>query len=255
MRLKRTVASARWTSLAASFATFALLCATLAYWALQLLAPAVPIAPPGSLVDHRDAPDLFAAARLFGQPGGAGATLAAAPPSNLQVLGVAASAVRGSAVLVVDGQPAKAYLVGEAVNANTRLVEVRADVAVVEQNGVRVELVAPQRPSVSLLWAGPARASSSAAARAAPPVSASAIPARPVMPPPPAIPPAAVPAAAASSEAQARVAPAPGPSAPGHIAPGQPMPDSSVPREPAPEPSSGAHAPAASSPGSEGTAQ
>ena len=245
MRLKRTVASARWTSLAASFATFALLCATIAYWTLQLLAPPVPIAPPGSLVDHRDAPDLVAAVKLFGQSGGTAATLAAAAPANLQVLGVAASAVRGSAVLVVDGQPAKAYLVGEAVNAGTRLVEVRADAAVVEQNGVRVELVAPQRPSESLLWAGPARSASPAAARTSPPVSVSAAPARPVIPPPPATPPAAAPAMAAPPEAPARVVPAPDPSEPGPAAPG-PMPEPLVPREPPAEPpAAAANAPAA----------
>jgi hypothetical protein len=189
----------------------------------------VPIAPPGSLVDHRDAPDLFAAAKLFGQPGGAAATLAAAPPSNLQVLGVAASAVRGSAVLVVDGKPAKAYLVGESVNASTRLVEVRADAAVVEQNGVRVELVAPQRPSVDLLWAGPAPATSSSAARSTAPVPTAAVPARPVIPPPPpmqpAAPPAAAPPATAPATAPAAAPPAgTPPTAPGGAAPAEAPP-------------------------------
>lgn len=185
MRLKRTAASRRWTSLAASLAMFALLCATLAYWAMQLLAPPVPIAPSGSLVDHRDAPDLASAARLFGQPGGGAA---AAPPvalANIQVLGVAASTVRGSAVLVVDGKPPKAYMVGDVVAPGARLVEVRPDLAVVEQNGARVELVAPQRPSVAILSGGPARPDARGIAPT-PPVPAVAAPAAaaPLAPPP-----------------------------------------------------------------------
>lgn len=188
MRLKRAVASRRWTSPAASLALFALLCATLAYWGLQLLAPPVPIAPSASLVDHRDAPDLATAAKLFGQPVGGRASAAPASLANIQVLGVAASAVRGSAVLVVDGKPARAYMVGDAVTENARLVEVRPDVAVIEQNGARVELVAPQRPSVAILSGGPVRSDSEAIART-PPVPtlappAAGAPAAPSMPPP-----------------------------------------------------------------------
>src|SRR5690606_13561608 len=179
MRFKRTVASRRWTLLAASLAMFAMLCATIAYWALQLLAPAVPIAPTASLVDQRDAPDLVAAAKLFGMPVGGRAGATAASVSNIQVLGVAASEVRGSAVLVVDGKPPKAYMVGDKVSGDTLLVEVRSAAAVIERNGVRVDLVAPQRPSVAILSGGPVRADA-ATSGAVPPVPA--VPARSVPP-------------------------------------------------------------------------
>jgi len=187
MRFKRTVASRRWTLLAASVAMFAMLGATIAYWALQLLAPAVPIAPTASLVDQRDAPDLVAAAKLFGMPVGGRAGAPAASVSNIQVLGVAASELRGSAVLAVDGKP-KAFMVGDKVTGDTLLVEVRSDVAVIERNGVRVDLVAPQRPSVAILSGGPVRPESATAATAAP---VSTVPAGQVAPQPVALPAAA----------------------------------------------------------------
>jgi general secretion pathway protein C len=186
MRFKRTVASRRWTPLAASLAMFALLSATIAYWALQLLSPAVPIAPAGSLADQRDAPDLVAAARLFGMPVGGRGAAQVAVVSNIQVLGVAASEVRGSAVLVVDGKPPKAFMVGDAVGADAKLVEVRSDAAIIERNGARVELAAPQRPSVATLSSGPARSDASPAAVAPPvPTAAPAPPPTVAAPPPP----------------------------------------------------------------------
>lgn len=199
MRFKRPAAVRRFTPTAASLAMFALLCATIVYWALQLLAPAVPIAPSGSLADRGDAPDLASAARLFGLPAGSsGAQASVAPPSNIQVLGVAASELRGSAVLAVDGKSPRAFMVGDAVSADAKLVEVRPGAVVIERNGARVELPAPQRPSVATLWAGPARAGESTSAAAAPPV--------PTAPPPPAAP-VPPPAAGAAPSPQ----PAPGP--------------------------------------------
>lgn len=185
MRFKRTVASRRWTPLAASLAMFALLCATIAYWALQLLSPAVPIAPAGSLADQRDAPDLVAAGRLFGMPVGGRGAAQVAVASNIQVLGVAASEVRGSAVLAVDGKPPKAYMVGDAVGADAKLVEVRSDAAIIERNGARVELAAPQRPSVATLTSGPARTDASPAAVASPVPTAPPVPPPSVAAPPP----------------------------------------------------------------------
>lgn len=189
MRFKRTVAARRWAPAAASLAMFALLCATIAYWALQLLAPAVPIAPAGSLAGAGDAADPVSAGRLFGLPSGSGSAQAPVAPSNIQVLGVAASELRGSAVLSVDGKPARAFMVGDAVSAAAKLVEVRPGAVVIERNGARVELPAPQRPSVATLWAGPARSGEAP--------TATAPPAR-VVPPPP-TPPAAAAAGAAPS--------------------------------------------------------
>jgi len=199
MRFKRPAGARRFSPTAASLAMFALLCATIAYWVLQLLAPAVPIAPAGSLADRGDVPELASAARLFGLPAGSGGAQASvAPASNIQVLGVAASELRGSAVLAVDGKPPRAFMVGDAVSADAKLVEVRPGAIVIERNGARIELPAPQRPSVATLWSGPARAGESTSAAAAPPV--------PTAPPPPAAP-LPPPAAGAAPSPQ----PAPGP--------------------------------------------
>ncbi|MBN9425948.1 MAG: hypothetical protein J0H09_05525 [Burkholderiales bacterium] len=151
MRFKRTVAARRWTSPLAAYLSFGLLCGTLAYWFLQLTTPPVAIAPAGSIVDYGNAPDLGPAAQLFGQHSGAAQ---AAAPSNIQVLGVAASAQRASAVLTVDGGPPRAYMIGDELSQGIRLVAVRPDAAVIEQNGARIELVAPQRPSLSILSGG-----------------------------------------------------------------------------------------------------
>lgn len=172
MRLKRTVATRRWASSLAALALSGVLGATLAWWALQLFAPPVAIAPPGSLADQHGAPDLSASARLFGEPAGARTASTPAAMGEIRVLGVAASTLRGSAVIAVDGKPARAYMVGDAITDDARLVEVRADHAVIEQHGTRIALVAPERPAVDLLWRGPMPPEGSEAARA--PVAAAA---------------------------------------------------------------------------------
>lgn len=152
--MKRTLRSRGWAPSVAAVAAFGALGATCAYWALQLLAPPVAIAPAGSLVDTRNAHDLAAAQALFGSAvSGSSASISA--PVDVRVLGVAASPLRGSAVLVVDSAAARAFLVGDEVGADMRLVEVRSDTAVLERRGVRIELPAPRRPSVALLSSGP----------------------------------------------------------------------------------------------------
>ncbi len=168
--MKRTLRSRRWAPSIAAVAAFGALGATCAYWALQLLAPPVAIAPAGSLVDTRSAHDLAAAQALFGSAAsGSPATIPS--PVDVRVLGVAASPLRGSAVLVVDSAAARAYLVGDEVGADMRLIEVRSDAAVLERRGVRIELPAPQRPSVALLSSGPKATDPSSPVEAAAPVS------------------------------------------------------------------------------------
>jgi len=151
--MKRTLRLRRWAPSIAAVAAFGTLGATCAYWALQLLAPPVAIAPTGSLVDTQSVPDLAAAQSLFGSSASAPVT-AGAISSEIRVLGVAASAMRGSAVLVVDAGAPGAFLVGDEVGPGLRLVEVRSDAAVLERNGARIELPAPQRPSIRLLSSG-----------------------------------------------------------------------------------------------------
>ncbi len=165
MHIKRTVGAGRWTSTLATVVAFGALCATLAYWTMQLLAPPVAIAPTGSLVDYRTVPELDSAAALFGARGGVSTQAAQA---DVRVLGVAASPTRASAVLVVGSGPARAYMVGDAVGDDMRLIEVRSDVAVLERNHSRIELQAPKRPSIAMLWSGPAAPSESREPLAAP---------------------------------------------------------------------------------------
>ena len=189
MRFKRPAGARRFTPTAASLAMFA----------LHLRAPAVRVAPRGSPAAGGHVPERAPPARVFGLPAGSGGAQASvAPASNIQVLGVAASELRGSAVLAVDGKPPRAFMVGDAVSADAKLVEVRPGAIVIERNGARIELPAPQRPSVATLWSGPARAGESTSAAAAPPV--------PTAPPPPAAP-LPPPAAGAAPSPQ----PAPGP--------------------------------------------
>ncbi len=165
--MKRSLRSRRWAPSIAAVAAFGVLGATCAYWALQLFAPPIAIAPTGSLVDTRSAHDLVGAQALFGST--SSEVVAAAPADlDIRVLGVAASPSRGSVVLVVDSGPAKAFLVGDEVATGLRLVAVRSDAAVLERNGKRIELPTPQRPSVALLSGGPAAADAAAANRAAP---------------------------------------------------------------------------------------
>jgi len=156
--MKRSLRSRRWAPSIAAVAAFATLGATCAYWALQLLAPPIAIAPSESLVDTRAAPDLAAAQALFGSASAGAAGVQVEADVDVRVIGVAASPTRGSAVLVVGSDVARAYLVGDEVARGLRLVEVRPDAAVLERAGARIELAAPQRPSVALLWSGPADA-------------------------------------------------------------------------------------------------
>lgn len=180
--MKRTLRSRRWAPSIAAIATFGALGATCAYWALQLLAPPIAIAPAGSLVDTQTAPDLVVAQTLFGSTASE-SPAAISAPADVRVVGVAASPVRGSAVLVIDSGAARAFLVDDEVGDEMRLIEVRSDAVVLERRGVRIELPAPQRPSVALLSSGAQAADASpGAASLAPPAVA---PAPAVAPPPP----------------------------------------------------------------------
>ena len=200
MRFPRTVASRRWTPLLASLALAGLLCAAIAYWAMQLLAPGVAIAPAGSIVDYGRTPDLAAAGKVFGFQGGQAGAAVTPAMSNIKVLGVAAGQ-RGSAVLSVDGKPPRPYAVGDAIAPGLVLAEVRADAVVLDQSGARIELRAPDRPSPDLLSCGVGKPRATGDA-GAPPVATSSAPV--FMPGPAPAPPAA--------------------QAPGALPPGTPLP-------------------------------
>ncbi len=129
----------------------AVVCAIAAYWAMRILTPQPTAAPPPLAAPPPRDPDPVLAARMFG--------LVQAAPSvalaNVQVAGVFAAGADSSAVLIVDGKPARAYLVGQEVAPGTRLVEVRPDGVTLEGAAGRQELQVPPRQVASFGGAPP----------------------------------------------------------------------------------------------------
>jgi hypothetical protein len=163
MRFRSPASARRWAPYLATTVLVGVLAGTATYWALQLFAPRVAIAPAGSLVDWQKAPDLGAASRLFGAPPSAGGP-AEATPSNIRVLGVAASSLRATAILSIDGKPPIALMAGARIDDHARLLEVHPDAVVIEQAGSQIRLPAPKRPDIGVLSAGAAQAGPSSLA-------------------------------------------------------------------------------------------
>lgn len=113
--------------------------ALVAYWGLQLAAPAPPaVAGVAAPVPSRDA-DPRLAARIMGDVNfGAIAAI-----QNVQLGGVFVAGPQSSAVVSIDGKPARAVLLGQEVSAGTRLVEVRADSITLERDGARSTYAVP----------------------------------------------------------------------------------------------------------------
>lgn len=207
----------------------ALLCAIVAYWAMQLLAPRAPIAPVEIAADARASLDLALTGRLFGSPKGADATSQAAESSNIRVIGVAASALRPTALLSVDGKPAKPFALGDRIDAGTRLVAIKPDAAVIDRNGATVELKAPGRPTLSVLTQGVAAATDASRSDPRPTPGAAPALAVPGLPPhgaaarPPALP------ATTPGTPTGMPQPIPAPGSPSGVLPPQPAGGASTP--------------------------
>lgn len=140
--------------LAAAFVHVVMLgvvCAIAAYWAIRIVTPEPTAAPPPLAAPPPRDPDPVLAARMFGLVQVAPTTVLA----NVQVAGVFAAGADSSAVLIVDGKPARAYLIGQEVAPGTRLVEVRADGVTLEGAGGRQELRLPPRQVASFGGAPP----------------------------------------------------------------------------------------------------
>lgn len=160
----------------ASLVLFALLCAVSAYWAVSLLAPRPPLAPGTSAAESGALPELQRAATLFGSTR---VVLQAVAARNIQVQGVVAAGELGSAILAIDGKPARAYAVGELLGAGQHLAEVRSDAVVIASGTARTELPSPPTTSLAVLTSGPNQPPSSKstpapALRALPPAGANA---------------------------------------------------------------------------------
>lgn len=121
----------------ASFAMFLVLCASVAYWAMQLLQPPLRAvaAPPQAAAPELS---LDPARGLFG--GSAAASLA----SNYQLKGVVAAARSDDsvAILSADGKPAKAVAAGGELTPGVIVREVHPQYVLLSESGVvkRVEL-------------------------------------------------------------------------------------------------------------------
>lgn len=201
-----------------SFLLFVLLCASVAYWIMQLFKPASrPVAAPATA--QAVAPKTDAAASLFGGRGGKSAVA-----SNYQLKGlVLASNLKDSIVILsAEGKPAQAYRASKEIAPGVTVKEVHPAYVVLSENGVarRVELPAELKAA-------------SAGGRTEAPVRTTAAPPPRNMPQPaqtaqqPAAPPHAAMPPQQSSPAQqanigAGVTPPPQPSQP-TIAPGTPV--------------------------------
>jgi len=138
----------------ASVLLFAALCAIVAAWALQLLAPRPPIAPAGAVAQVQPALDLASAGRLFGSSPQAGGGPTVAAPSNIQVAGVLAAGPRGVALLAIDGKPARAFAVGDPVVDGMTVRAVSGEAVDLDSSGTPMRLSAPTRPSLAVLTSG-----------------------------------------------------------------------------------------------------
>ena len=179
-----TLLSPRAQSIAARAATVALfvgLCIQCTRWALFFFSPGTPMAPAESLQSGAGGPALAAARPLFGVE----ADTAAAPQvlANLRVMGVIADHRRAAALVSVDGKPARPFAVDEEVVPGVRIRQILPGAVIAERAGQRVELPAPERPSLSVLTAGSSATSSpTSSASPSPPASSLSVPSVPPSP-------------------------------------------------------------------------
>lgn len=176
MNLNKPPALRFWPAVS-SLLLFAALCAIVAFWSLQLAAPAPAVAPADTLrADGRSNADPRALAALFGVPTAVTSAPVAAT-GNIQVVGITAGDSRASAILAIDGGPARFFAVGATVTDGVKLVAVKRDAVVIERGGARSELPAPLKADLSVLTSGVGKARQSGAAGAtAPPHGAAATP-------------------------------------------------------------------------------
>jgi hypothetical protein len=132
---------------------FAAVVAIAGYWAVRIFTPAPTAAPPPLPPPPLRDPDATAAARMFGKVEVAQVQVA----SNIQAVGAFAAGAQSSAVLVVDGKPARVYLVGQEVVPGTKLAAIEADVVVLDASGARQEVRLPARPAVAVSGGAPAQ--------------------------------------------------------------------------------------------------
>ena len=123
-----------------TFVALLALAAGVGVWGAILLAPSPPPAPPTAVTDGALQTDTGPVAGWFGT--GAGAKI------QVVVAGLIAAGPSGSAVLAIDGRPARAYAVGTQLAEGVTLAEVLGGGVVLDQGGERVEVQATKLPPV-----------------------------------------------------------------------------------------------------------
>jgi hypothetical protein len=124
---------------------FAGVVAIAAYWGILIFTPAATKAPPPLPPPPLRDPDPMASARMFGK-----VDVVQSVASNVQALGIFSAGKDSSAVLVVDGKPARVFLVGQEVAPGMKLVSVTSEIVVLEAGGGRQEVRLPARPVAQL---------------------------------------------------------------------------------------------------------
>lgn len=129
---------------------FALVMAIAAYWGVRVFTPAPTAAPPPLPPPPLRDPDPVATARMFGK-----VEMVHAVATNVQAVGAFVAGKDSSAVLSVDGKPARVFLLGQDVAAGMKLVDVTPEVVVLEAGGGRQEVRLPARAVASFGGAPP----------------------------------------------------------------------------------------------------
>jgi general secretion pathway protein C len=119
---------------------FALVMAIAAYWGVRIFTPAPTAAPPPIPPPPLRDPDPVATARMFGK-----VERVQAATSNIQAVGAFSAGKDSSAVLSVDGRPARVFLLGQEVTPGLKLVAVGPEAVVLESGGARQEIRLPAR--------------------------------------------------------------------------------------------------------------
>ncbi len=168
-----------------SLLLFVALCASVAYWLLQWMAPAPrPVAAPP--VTQQAMPPVSAAVNLFGGNPQSGATA-------IQLRGIIHSS-RGSdsvAIVAVEGKPARALRIRSEVMPGIELKEIRARTVILSERGGDREVVLPEFSTLTVAQQTGTEAGTPAspAAEMQPPAQApSAVPAQSSAPAPAAVP-------------------------------------------------------------------
>lgn len=115
------------------------------YWGIRIFTPSPLSAPPPLPPPPLRDPDPMAAARMFGK-----VDVVQSVASNIQAVGIFAAGKDSSAILVVDGKPARVFLVGQDVAPGMKLVSVTSEIAVLETAGGRQEVRMPVQPVAQL---------------------------------------------------------------------------------------------------------